>query len=112
MNMRIIAVFVLIGGCATATVSERASLLAEPVDCATAQEDIAALEAAMPSRAERLASAVGTLTPIGAVAGAVTGSYGERADLLMGRTQAELDERIQEIRSTCRISEQAISETR
>lgn len=92
----------LLAGCASnAVYDERESLLAEPVDCAVAEEDIAALEAAMPSRRERALSAVQTVTPIGAASGVVRGSYRDRAAVLTGRTEGELSARIGEIRQTC-----------
>jgi uncharacterized lipoprotein YajG len=91
----------LLAGCATAGHDQRASLLAEPVNCQTADADIAALEAAIPSRGERARSAVGTLTPVGLVAGVATGSYRDRAAVLTGRTAGELTARVQEIRQTC-----------
>lgn len=95
-----------VAGCAsTAVYDERESLLAEPVDCEVAEEDIAALEAAMPTRGERALSAVQSVTPIGAVSGVLRGSYRDRAAVLTGRTQGELTARIEEIRDTCGLVE-------
>ena len=92
--------------CASKTVyDERESLLAEPVDCEVADEDIAALEAAMPSSSERALSAVQSVTPIGAVSGVLRGTYRDRAAVLTGRTQGELTARIEEIRETCGLVE-------
>ena len=91
----------LLAGCATASDDERASLLAQPVNCETAKEDIEALDAAMPSRGERIRSAIQTVTPVGAVAGVVTGAYKDRAAVLTGRTEAELAARIREIQAAC-----------
>lgn len=92
----------VVAGCAsTAVYDERESLLAEPVNCAVAEQDIAALEAAMPSRRERALSAVQTVTPIGAASGVVRGSYRDRAAVLTGRTEGELSARIEEIEQTC-----------
>ena len=102
------ALAALLVGCATSNHDERASLLAEPVDCEAAEADIAALEAAMPSRRERALSAVQTVTPIGAVSGVATGSYRDRAGVLTGRTQGELEARIEEIETTCGISREDI----
>lgn len=101
------AVMALIAGCATVSHDERASLLAEPVNCETAEADIAALEAAMPSRGERAKSVVQTVTPIGAVTGVVTGSYKDRASVLTGRTEGELNARIEEIQAKCGLSKSA-----
>jgi hypothetical protein len=95
----------LLAGCATASHEERATLLAEPIDCATAPADLAALEAAMPSRGERAKSALQTVTPIGAAAGVVTGSYKDRAAVLTGRTESELNARIEAIKAECAIAE-------
>jgi len=101
----------LLVGCASNTVhDERASLLAEPVDCTVAEEDIAALEAAMPSRGERALSVVQSVTPIGAASGVVRGSYRDRAAVLTGRTQGELSARIDEIRQTCDLEEPVADE--
>jgi len=91
----------LLAGCTTTIYAERESLLAEPVDCEVAEQDIADLEAAMPSRRERALSAVQTVTPIGAASGIVRGSYRDRASVLTGRTEDELSARIEEIRGTC-----------
>lgn len=95
----------LLAGCATAKHSERDTLLAAPVNCATAETDIAALEAAMPSRRERVRSAVQSATPVGAVKGVVTGTYDDRVAVLTGATEEELSARINEIRSECGIAD-------
>ena len=101
----------LVAGCAsTAIYDERESLLAEPVDCTVAEEDIAALEAAMPSRGERALSVVQTVTPIGAASGVVRGSYRDRAAVLTGRTEGELSARIDEIRQTCGLEQTEATE--
>lgn len=48
MRLASIGVLAFLSGCATAIHAEREALIAAPIDCATAQTDIAALEAAMP----------------------------------------------------------------
>ena len=103
------ALAALLVGCATSNHDERASLLAEPVNCESAEADIAALEAAMPSRRERALSAVQTVTPVGAVSGVATGSYKDRAAVLTGRTQGELNARIEEIETTCGLSREDVA---
>jgi hypothetical protein len=95
---------ILLVGCATASTEEREALLGKPIDCAVAEADIAALEAAMPSRRERAGSAVRTVTPVGAVTSVATGSYRDRASVLTGRTEDELSARIEEIEQTCGVS--------
>ena len=90
-------VAVAISGCATASTEDREALLGKPIDCAVAEQDIADLEAAMPSRRERAGSAVRSVTPVGAVAGVATGTYRDRAAVLTGHTADELNARIEEI---------------
>lgn len=102
----------LLAGCASNAVhDERESLLAEPIDCAVAEQDIADLEAAMPSRGERALSVVQTVTPIGAASGVVRGSYRDRAAVLTGRTEDELSARIDEITRTCGLEPADADET-
>ncbi len=101
MKLATITLCLLVAGCASTVHDDRDSLLAEPIDCSVAEADIAALEAAMPTRRERALSAVQTVTPIGAVTGIVRGSYTDRAAVLTGRTQDELQARIDDIEETC-----------
>lgn len=101
MRITIIVFLLLLTGCANTIHKERASLLAEPVDCDNAEADIAALQAAMPSKRERARSAVQSMTPIGATAGVVSGTYKDRAAVLSGRTGRELTARVEEIEETC-----------
>lgn len=103
MKLAPLALVALLAGCATASKEERNSLLSDPIDCSVAKEDIAALESAMPSRGERAGSAVRTLTPIGAAASILTGSYRGKAEVLTGRTERELNARIEDIQTTCGI---------
>ena len=102
----LVAPLLFLAGCATKAVhEERESLLAEPINCDVAEDDIATLEAAMPSRGERALSAVQTVTPVGVVSGVVQGTYRDRTAVLTGRTQEELSTRIDDIRETCGLSE-------
>jgi len=106
MKQAVFAGVVLLAGCATASHAERESLLAQPINCDVAEEDIAALEAAMPSRQERAKAGVQSVTPIGAASGVLTGSYRDRASVLTGRTSDELNARIAEIKTECPSEEQ------
>ncbi|MEL6829255.1 MAG: hypothetical protein AAFO63_03865 [Pseudomonadota bacterium] len=99
-----------VSACATASHEERESLLAQPINCDVADQDIAALEAAMPSRRERARSAVQSVTPVGVATGVVSGSYRDRASVLTGRTAEELEARIDEIKAQC-TSEDLLPET-
>lgn len=97
------ALLTMLAGCATASHGERSALLAEPINCTTAEEDIAALDSALPSRGERARSVVQTVTPVGVATGVATGSYGDRAGVLSGATEKDLRARIDEIAATCNV---------
>ncbi|WP_375548157.1 hypothetical protein ABWI01_10745 [Oceanicaulis alexandrii] len=90
-----------VAACTTVSADEREALLGKPVNCEVAEQDIADLQTAMPSRRERAGSVVRTVTPVGAVASVATGSYRDRAAVLTGRTENELSARIEEIEQTC-----------
>ncbi len=105
MKLASISLLAVLAGCATTSHAERETLLAAPINCATAQTDIAALEAAMPSRRERARSAVQSVTPVGAVGGVVTGTYDERLGVLTGGAEEELSARIAAIQSECTIAD-------
>jgi len=107
----LVAMALVVAGCATTVQEERESLLAEPINCEVAEEDIAALEAVKPSRRERARSAMQTATPLGALTSVVQGSYRDRASVLLGRTDEELDARIAEIEQNCGVSASDYADT-
>ena len=110
MKLLLLCAVALPAGCASASHADRAALLNAPIDCATAQIDIAALEAAEPSGGERARSIVQSVTPVGLVTGAASGSYGDRAAVATGKTQSNIEARIVEIEQSCRPSD-AVNQT-
>ena len=64
--------------CATATTAERQQLVERPIVCDRADQDIASLEAASPSKAERGRKLLQSVTPPGVMIGLVTGQYQDR----------------------------------
>ena len=92
-----VAVLAVVAVCATAGHDMSEALLAAPIDCASAEADLAALEAAMPSQSERARSAFRSVTPAGVVTGAVTATHDERLHVLSGSTKEKLSVRIEEI---------------
>jgi len=91
----------VVAGCAQTTQNQRADLLDRPIDCATADIDIAALEAAIPGAGERAAAGVRLVVPVARIAGRVTGKLDERREIAWGRTEDDLRGRIAEIKATC-----------
>ena len=77
--------------------------LAAPVNCATAEGDLRALQAEKVSTAKQIAEGVSAITPIGLVAGAATGTEGEKMQVASGDYNKMLDQKIAEIKSTCGI---------
>ncbi|MEL6452109.1 MAG: hypothetical protein AAFQ19_12690 [Pseudomonadota bacterium] len=91
----------MVAGCAQTTQNERADLLDRPIDCATADIDIAALNAAIPGAGERAAAGVRLVVPVARIAGRVTGQLDERREIASGRTEDDLRARITEIEAAC-----------
>jgi hypothetical protein len=71
------------------------------VNCATAKGDIAMLQSEKESAASQAAAGVSTFTPVGAVAGFLTGTEGEKAQLASGDYNKALDQAITRIKTTC-----------
>ena len=76
-------------------------LLDKPIDCSSADEDIAALAAAIPGRRARVRAALGTLTPVGVATGVVTRDYRDRARMATGRLEKDLNNKIADIYEQC-----------
>jgi len=91
----------LVAGCAQTTQSDRADLLDQPIDCTTADIDIAALEAAIPGASERAAAGLRLIVPVARIAGRVTGQLDDRREIASGRTEEQLRTRIAEIEAAC-----------
>ena len=104
MPNRIVAALLAVGalaGCAQTTQSERADLLDRPIDCETANIDIAALKAAIPGAGERAAAGVRLVVPVSRISGRVTGQLDDRREIASGRTEEDLRARIAEIEAAC-----------
>ena len=91
----------ILAGCSTTTSTEQADLLDQPINCATAEVDIAALEAAIPGAAERVAAGVRLIIPVSRLVGRATGKLDERREIASGRSEEDLRARIAEIKATC-----------
>lgn len=92
----------LAGSLACKTISnETKQDLAKPVNCATAESDIATLEAEKASVGKQIASGVRMILPAAAVIGILSGDYRNRAQVASGKYNAALVEKIAEIRRTC-----------
>jgi hypothetical protein len=91
----------LLVGCASTTPTERADMLDRPINCSSADVDIAVLKEAIPGANERLASRVRLVIPISHIAGRLSGEHDARREIASGRTEETLRARIAEIEATC-----------
>ncbi len=77
--------------------------LAKPVNCLTAQEDIQVLESEKVSSTDQLKSGVKMFVPASAAVAILKGQYLDRGEVATGQYNADLDKKIQEIKTTCGI---------
>lgn len=86
------------------TDTEKASLN-KGVTCATARQDIATLEDEKASVGRRALAGVRSVIPFSAAAGILMGDYSDRVEVATGSYNEALENKIQEIRTTCGISD-------
>lgn len=75
--------------------------LAAPIDCRTAEQDIALLESERASTAEQVGAGIRTVTPIGAVGALLRGDMQDRASVTTGEYNQMIDFKIADIRRAC-----------
>ena len=72
-----------------------------PVDCSTAQEDLAHLKHEKLSTTERMEKGVSAILPISLVVHAAKGTEGKTAEMATGDYNKKIDARIAEIQKAC-----------
>ncbi len=87
--------------CARSIPEDVKAEMARPVDCSTAEQDIATLEAEKASAAQRVSAGARSIIPIGAVAGLLRGDTKDRAAVASGKYNEQLDAKIAEIKQKC-----------
>lgn len=75
--------------------------LKAPINCATAEGDIRALESEKAHVAEQIADGVMAIVPIGLVVGVATGTEGTKMRVATGEYNKMIDKKIAEIKSQC-----------
>ena len=98
----LLIVIVCFAGCKTISQKAKADL-AKPINCATAREDIAALEAEKASVAKKSEAGVGMVLPAAAVIGILSGDYSNRVKVATGEYNRDIDVKILEIQCACGI---------
>ena len=103
-NVVALLVILLISLTSCRTIPEEAKIeLAKPVDCATAEQDIALLEREKASVAKRFASGVTAVVPAGAVLSIITHQEKDKLQVAVGEYNHKLHEKIREIKTTCEL---------
>ena len=98
----VLAAVCLAAGCASKYQKVEESM-EQPVNCATAQADIRALEEDKVSKATEAAEGMSYALPTTILVGAITGTGGAKYEVGTGEYNRKIDERIDKIRSTCKV---------
>jgi hypothetical protein len=77
--------------------------MSQPINCATARQEIQTLQSQKVSKGEEAAAGLSYALPTTIFIGAVTGTGGAKYDVGSGAFNKKIDERIADIRYTCRL---------
>ena len=77
--------------------------LAQPVNCATARQDIQTLESQKVSKGEEAAAGLSYALPTTVFIGALTGTGGAQYEAGTGELNRKIDDRIADIREQCKV---------
>ncbi len=75
--------------------------LDQPINCATAEGDIRALEDAKVSSTTEVVQSISALSPVGIVIGSATGAEGTKVEVGSGDYNRKIDDRIATIKYQC-----------
>jgi len=93
--------FLSMAGCAPPITQEAKQDLQRPINCTTAQDDIAVLQSEKSNVNQQMLAGVTSMVPAAAVMGLLTGRQEDREEVLTGQYNDMIDQKIYEIRSTC-----------
>ena len=93
--------FLLFAACAPPITQEAKQDLQRPINCATAQDDIALLQSEKANVNQQMLSGVTSMVPAAAVMGLLTGRQEDREEVLTGEYNDKINQKIYEIRNTC-----------
>jgi hypothetical protein len=94
-------IFLFLAACAPPITQEAKQDLQRPINCATAQDDIAVLQSEKANVNQQMLSGVTSMVPAAAVMGLLTGRQEDREEVLTGQYNDRIDQKIYEIRNTC-----------
>jgi len=93
--------FLFLAGCAPPITQEAKQDLQNPINCATAQDDIAVLQSEKSNVNQQMLAGVTSMLPAAAVMGLLTGRQEDREEVLTGEYNDRINQKIYEIRNTC-----------
>jgi len=93
--------FMLLTACAPPITQEAKQDLQRPIDCATAQDDIAVLQSEKSNVNQQMLAGATSMLPTAAVMGLLTGRQQDREEVLTGQYNDMINEKIDAIRRTC-----------
>ena len=93
--------FLIVTACAPPITQDAKDDLQRPINCATAQDDIAVLQSEKSNVNQQMLAGVTSMLPAAAVMGLLTGRTEDRQEVLTGQYNTMIDEKIYSIRSTC-----------
>jgi hypothetical protein len=96
-------VMMSLAACQPTVSKQEKAEIAKPVDCSTAQADLATLQSEKTSTAKRMAEGVSAVFPIGLVVNSASGNEGDAMKVATGDYNKMLDNKIAEIKSQCGI---------
>jgi len=96
-----VLLFLWMSGCAPPITQEAKQDLQRPINCTTAQDDIAVLQSEKSNVNQQMLAGVTSMVPAAAVMGLLTGRQEDREEVLTGQYNDMIDEKINGIRTTC-----------
>ena len=97
-----LAIVALLMGCGQ-TYQRVENSLSQPINCATARQEIQTLQSQKVSKSEEAAAGLSYALPTTIFIGAITGTGGAKYEVGTGEFNRKIDDRIADIRSTCRL---------
>ncbi|HTN69662.1 MAG TPA: hypothetical protein VMO00_01075 [Methylomirabilota bacterium] len=96
-----VLLFLTLAACAPPITQEAEQDLQSPINCATAQDDIALLQSEKSNVNQQMLAGVTSMLPAAAVMGLLTGRQQQREEVLTGQYNTMIDEKIYSIKTTC-----------
>jgi hypothetical protein len=96
-----VLLFSFMAACAPPITQEAKQDLQRPINCTTAQDDIAVLQSEKSNVNQQMLAGVTSMLPTAAVMGLLTGRQQDREEVLTGQYNDMIDEKIDAIRRTC-----------